>query len=108
MTHDQIQKRIEEAAKRFAETQDERYKDEVVRLTVRLAELRNIDVLASAVARCRNEDIRTTEVNHALGFLESRTTDKEPFKQFHKALANGNGDALDAALEAIRRALGVD
>src|SRR5262245_41690548 len=112
MTRDKIQQRIEEAANRFADTKDEHYKHEVVRLTLRLAELRNIDVLTCAVPRCRNEDIRTPEVNHALDFLQSRATDNEPFAQFRNALTSaGNKETryqvLKTSLNAIRQALGL-
>jgi hypothetical protein len=112
VTREELENRIEEAATRFAETQDRSYLNAVVRLTVQLAELRNIEVLTHAVGRCRNEDIRTDEVDHALDFLEHRAKVKWPFEQFRKALSsNGHEDAryqvLNASLNAIRQALGL-
>jgi hypothetical protein len=111
MTRDELDKRIEEAATRFAETQDKSYLNEVVRLTAQLAELSNIDVLSRAVGRCRNEDIRTDEVLHALDFLEHRASVKRPFEQFRKTLDNRNIETrckvLNASLSSIRQALGL-
>jgi len=112
MTRQELEKLIEDAALRFAQTHDPREQDEVARLTVKLAEVHNVEVLARAVARCRNEDIRTHEVQHALDFLAYRAAAKAPFEQFRIALNNGDNETrwqvLNASLKDILQALGIE
>ena len=47
-------------------------------------------VLMDALARCRNEDMRTAEVTAALDFLAARADQQWPFNQFWKALDSDN------------------
>jgi hypothetical protein len=73
-------------------------------------------VLADAVARCRDEDMRTAEVFAALDLLARRTSTRWPFEQFKESLnfavddpshAEGRWQNVHASLNAIRRAIGV-
>jgi len=110
MTREQIEKLIEETALRYAENHDTRDREAVARLTVKLAELSNVEIFTAAVGRCLDEDIRTSKVNQAVDFLESRVTLKRPFEEFRKALniesAETRWQFLNASLSGIRQALG--
>ena len=70
-----------------------------------------VAVLADALQRCRNEDMRTAEVYAALDFLEGRAVRKWPFNQFREALdtpgselweAEGRWQRLNGALNSIK------
>ena len=47
-------------------------------------------VLTDALARCRDEDMRTPQATAALGFLAVRADRQWPFEQFRKAPDNDN------------------
>jgi hypothetical protein len=73
-------------------------------------------VLADAVDRCREEDMRTAEVFASLDLLARRTSTCWPFEQFKESLnfavgepshAEGRWPNVHASLNAIRRAVGV-
>ena len=49
-----------------------------------------LNILTDALARCRNEDMRTVEVFVALDALALNATAQWPFEQFRKALDRGN------------------
>lgn len=78
--------------------------------------MRRVDVLEDALARCRNQDMRTAEVYEALDFLAARTRQKWPFEQFRKALDDAGTEGsqpearwqmLNASLNGIKLALEV-
>ncbi len=73
-------------------------------------------VLADAVDRCREEDMRTPEVLASLDLLAPHTATRWPFERFQESLNFAVGDPshaerrwqnVHAALNAIRRAVGV-
>jgi hypothetical protein len=73
-------------------------------------------VLADAVERCREEDMRTAEVFSSLDLLARRASTHWPFEQFKESLhfaigdsshAEGRWQNVHASLNAIRRAVGV-
>ena len=73
-------------------------------------------VLADAVDRCRDEDMRTPEVLASLDLLARSTSPRWPFEQFKESLsfavddpshAEGRWQNVHASLNAIKRALGV-
>ena len=75
---------------------------------------RAFNILQSAVARCRVEDVRTPGIYGALTFLESRSAVKWPFDNFRTALvyprsSNQEKEAywqeLNTWLGAIRRCM---
>jgi hypothetical protein len=75
-----------------------------------------LGVLADAVERCRDEDMRTPEVLASLDLLSQCTPTDWPFEQFKESLnfaigdpshAEGRWQNVHAALNAIRRAVGV-
>ena len=112
MTPEEIEKRIEAAARRYEETKDPGAKNLITGLTYRLAEIRCFQVLENALARGWDEDLHTQDVDHALGFLEYRGIAKWPFEQFRKALDNGNRkddghQQLLAALNEIKLTFGI-
>ena len=72
-------------------------------------------VLADAVDRCREEDMRTPEVLASLDLLARRTSPRWPFEQFKESLdfaigdpsnAEGRWQNVHASLNAIRLAVG--
>jgi hypothetical protein len=72
-------------------------------------------VLTDALDRCRDEDMRTSDVFAALDFLAARATVKWPFEQFRAELldstsselweAEGRWQVLNASLNGIKLAL---
>jgi hypothetical protein len=81
-----------------------------------LEEQNALAVLADAVDRCREEDMRTAEVFASLDLLARRTSTRWPFEQFKESLSFAVGDPshaegrwqnVHASLNAIRRAVGV-
>jgi hypothetical protein len=73
-------------------------------------------VLADAVDRCREEDMRTAEVFASLDLLARHTLTRSPFEEFKESLNFASGDPshaegrwqnVHASLNAIRRAVGV-
>jgi hypothetical protein len=73
-------------------------------------------VLADAVDRCRDEDMRTAEVLASLDLLARCSLTCWPFEGFRESLnfaigdpshAGGRWQNVHAALNAIRRAVGV-
>ncbi len=77
---------------------------------------RAIARLEDALARCRNEDMRTPQVYAALKFLEQYGRQKWPFEQFRKALENsgtegwqaeGRWQNVNASLNAVKLTMGV-
>jgi hypothetical protein len=73
-------------------------------------------VLADAMDSCREEDMRTGEVFASLDLLARHTSTRWPFEQFKESLnfaigdpsyAEGRWQNVHAALNAIRRAVGV-
>ena len=69
-----------------------------------------LNILTDALARCRNEDMRTVEVFAALDALAASATAQWPFEQFRKALDSDNEEGrwqnLNASLNAVRLAVG--
>src|SRR5262245_17508500 len=104
-----LEKQIELTARRYAETHDEKYKREVVRLSLRLADLHALAILEDALKRCRNEDMRKPEVYGAVEQLSRRSVSNGdgPFDKFRDALGIENEDArwenLNTALNGIRQ-----
>jgi hypothetical protein len=100
------EKLLYEAARRYVETHDPAIKSAIDKLSLQLADQRQLAVLVDAVARCRNEDMRTREVDTALSFLEDRTRATRAFEQFRSALDKENEEdrcqALVTALDEIR------
>jgi hypothetical protein len=81
-----------------------------------LQEKNALTVLADAVDRCREEDMRTPEVLASLDLLARRTSTCWPFEEFKESLnfaigdpshAEGRWQNVHASLNAIRRAFGV-
>ena len=81
-----------------------------------LQEKNALAVLADAVDRCRDEDMRTIEVLASLDLLARHASPRWPFEQFKESLNFAIGDPSDAegrwqnvhaSLNAIRRAIGV-
>jgi hypothetical protein len=81
-----------------------------------LEEKNALAVLADAVDRRREEDMRTPEVLASLDLLGRRTSIRWPFEQFKESLnfaigdpshAEGRWQNVHASLNAIRRAVGV-
>jgi hypothetical protein len=81
-----------------------------------LEEENALTVLADAVDRCRKEDMRTREVFASLDLLARRSATRWPFEQFKESLnfaigdpshAEGRWQNVHAALNAVRRAVGV-
>lgn len=68
-------------------------------------------VLADALDRCREQDMRTDEVMAALVFLERRSAKAWPVRNFRKALGcdhpDGRWQNANAALNGIRRQFGL-
>ena len=73
-------------------------------------------VLADAVDRSREEDMRTAEVLASLDLLAGRTSTRWQFEHFKESLnfaigdpshAEGRWQNVHASLNAIRRAVGV-
>jgi len=64
-------------------------------------------VLEDALARCRDQDMRTTDVLAALDYLEPQAARQWPFQSFRSALDMQNPETrwqnLNAALNGIRR-----
>jgi|GEM_PF-2563670 len=114
MKRSSLEKLIDDATRRFSATQDPPAQDEVERLTVRLTEVHYFAVLEEAVTRCRDEDMRTSEVKAALHFLIYRSETTRPFQQFREGLdsedAENRCQLLNAALDGIRAAfaLGIE
>ena len=65
-----------------------------------------LNILTDALARCREEDMRTVEVLAALDSLAARATTKWPFEQFREALNTDNKEGrwqnLNASPNAVR------
>jgi hypothetical protein len=63
------------------------------------------------LARCRNENMQTTEVDAALNFLEQRAQYKLPFRRFREALLRENSDErwhiMQSAITGIMLVLGL-
>ena len=76
---------MDEAARNYARTRDPKYEADVWRINGLLAVMRQVAVLEDALARCRNEDIRTAEVYAALDFLAARADQKWAFEQFRES-----------------------
>jgi hypothetical protein len=81
-----------------------------------LEEKNALAVLADAVDRCRDEDMRTPEVLASLDLLARRTPTWWPFERFKESpnfaigdpsYAEGRWQNVHASLNAIRRAVGV-
>lgn len=105
-TRGKPEKLLYEAARRYVETHDPAVKSVIDQLSLQLADQRQLSVLEDAVARCRDEDMRTKEVDGALKFLEERTRAIGVFELFRSALNIENDEnrcqALTNALEEIR------
>lgn len=104
-----LENQIGLAARRYAETHDEKYKREVVRLSLWLADLHALAILEDALKRCRNEDMRKPEVYGAVKQLSRRSVSNGdgPFDKFRDALGIENEDTrwenLNTALNGIRQ-----
>jgi hypothetical protein len=81
-----------------------------------LEENNALAVLADAVDRCRERDMRTVEVFASLDLLTRRASMRWPVEQFKESLnfavgdpshAEGRWQNVRASLNAVRRALGV-
>jgi hypothetical protein len=81
-----------------------------------LEEKNALAVLADAVNRCRDEDMRTPEVLASLDLLGRRTSIRWPFEQFKESLnfaigepshAEGRWQNVHVSLNAIWRTVGV-
>jgi hypothetical protein len=68
---EELAKRMDEAARRFAETHDERFKREIENLSWQVADLRALAILEAALDRCLDEDVRTPDVCAALDYFQS-------------------------------------
>jgi hypothetical protein len=62
MGWERLQQRIDEVARNYARTHDPKYEAEVWRISSMLAVMRRVAALKDALARSRNEDMRTAEV----------------------------------------------
>ena len=100
------EKLLYEAARRYVETHDPAIKSAIDKLSLQIADQRQFAVLVDAVARCREQDMRTREVDTALNFLEDRTRATRAFEQFRSALDKEDDEnrcqALLVALDEIR------
>jgi hypothetical protein len=81
-----------------------------------LEERNALAILADAVDRCREEDMRTAEVFASLDLLARHTSTRWPFEQFKESLnfavddpshAEGRWQNVRASLNAIRRAVDI-
>jgi len=84
-----LERQIDEAARRFAETREQKYKLEVEQLASELVDLDHLAVLDDALHRCRGEDMRTPDVHAALEIENEE----------------GRWQNLNASLNGIRRAV---
>ena len=84
-------------------------------LEARRAALR---VLANALSRCRDEDVRSPALTAALDVLAGGASESWPFAQFRRSLNYGAGNAgaaaaegrwqnVNASLNAVRRVVRV-
>jgi hypothetical protein len=108
---DQLQKQMDTAARRFAQTKEETFKREVERLAEQIADLDHLAVLDNALARCRDEDMRTPKVIEALDYFSKRLTAQWPIEQFRSVLEDRNEEGrwqiLNASLNGIKLSIKV-
>ena len=106
MDKEVLEQQINLALARYVGKRDPAVREEIVFLSLRLAEFEHLIMLENAVDRCRSEDMRKPEVKNALRDLASMMTDPLPIKQMLDALAIENEDhrwqLANAALNAIR------
>jgi hypothetical protein len=67
-----LEKQLGQATRRFAEYHDSKDEHKIEHLSLQLAAIRYLAVLDDALARCRDEDMRTTAVFEALEHLSKR------------------------------------
>ena len=105
MKCEELETRIDQAARRFAETHDEKYKRSISRLSLQLADLRHLAVLEDALARCRDEDMRTTSVYAALEHFSKRVVVGWPIERFREALNTENEEGRWQSMNASRNGI---
>lgn len=66
------------ATRRFGETKEPKAREEVATLQAKLAKISRIEVLENALAKCRETDMRTSEVYAALDFLAQYISPRWP------------------------------
>ncbi len=103
---EELERRMDEATRQFAATKDPKFRREVQGLALALADFNHLRVLDDAVARCRDEDMRTSEVRAALEYFSARLPSKWPVEQFQKGLNTENDEGrwqlMKASLNGIR------
>ena len=101
-----LDKQIDAAAARYGQTKDPAAREEVDRLSRRLAEFRHLATLENALDRCRAEDMRKPEVEAALNELAKVMTEPWPIRQFAAALVPDNEEGrwqiANAAFNGIK------
>ena len=106
MDKEVLEQQIDLAAARYVGKRDPAIREEMVLLSLRLAEFKYLAILENAVERCRSEDMRTPEVKNALRDLATVMTNSWPIKQFLEGLNNeneqGRWELANTALNAIR------
>jgi len=106
MDKEVLEWRIDLAAARYVGKRDPTIREEMVLLSLRLAEFEHLAMLENAVERCRSEDMRTQEVKQALKNLAEVMTDPWPIKKMWDALTTENEESrcqlVDPALAALR------
>src|SRR5262245_36762091 len=93
MTRGETISRIRIMTRLYARTLDPQVLEELRRLSLLLAQIDNVAVLENALARCRDEDMQTTEVGEALSFLEQLAQYQLPFRRFRQALRTENSES---------------
>jgi hypothetical protein len=83
---EKLEKQMDYAARLFAETGKEKFNLDVERLSSKLADLGNLEVLEDVVARCRGEDMRNGDVYLTLEELGKRAAISWPIDIFREAL----------------------
>jgi hypothetical protein len=103
----EIERKMDELARRYAATHDPSVK-------AKLEELAHVstalDVLIDALGRCRDEDMRTSDVAAALDFLAQHASEQWPFAQLiQKGSEDSNEEGrwqnLNASLNGIKLAV---
>jgi hypothetical protein len=93
-------------------TKDPKVSREIEELSRRIGSIevtKALAVLIEGLERCRDQDMRTSDVFEALDFLAGRTMQKWPFDQFRSALDlptdEGRWQNLNASLNGIKLAV---
>ena len=106
MDKETLQEQIDVAAARYVGKRDPTVREEMVSLSLRLAEFEHLTMLEKTVERFRSEDVRKPELKQALKNLAEVMPDSRPIKQMFDALATENEvrrcQLVKEALAAIR------